>query len=89
MQPKAGTAAADRFRYRPLRFGANRVFVADQSVVGVDSFEPSETRAGLQKLLLLADDPATRSCCEGAAERDFSFEVGDARRHAICSGMKG
>ena len=47
--------------------------------VAVKSFDAASLNKGLQQLLLLAQDPATRARCVASAARHFSLEVGVQR----------
>ncbi len=55
--------------------------------VAIDAFDPATLDAGLQRLLALADDPATARRCVAAAQRHFSLKEGVARYAAIYSGL--
>ena len=47
--------------------------------VALKSFDVASLNKGLQQLLLLAQDPATRARCVASAERHFSLDVGVQR----------
>ena len=53
-----------------------RILEEERVGVAVDGFDPDSLRAGLQRLLVLLDDPYARSRCVTAARRHFSLDKG-------------
>ena len=50
--------------------------------MALKSFDDAALTKGLQELLLLAADPATRARCVAAAQKHFSLDEG-VRRYAL------
>jgi glycosyltransferase involved in cell wall biosynthesis len=63
------------------------VLEGEQVGVALKSFDEASLTAGLVKLLLLANDPATRVRCVAAAHKHFSLDEGVARYAATYEQM--
>ena len=60
----------------------------DHVGIAVDSLGSDEIRAGVQKLLVLLDDPEVRERCVDVAQRYFSLDEGVRRYRRIYESLE-